>query len=100
MFPTRRYLPGSKVYIPVPTWSNHHNVWADAGVKEGLYRYYKKETRGLDFEGMMEDIKVIKRKNRRRRKKVGAIKMVLSWVSIHSNQGHNGWNPARQVVQD
>ncbi|MEW5296942.1 MAG: hypothetical protein WDW38_007303 [Sanguina aurantia] len=52
-----RYLPGSKVYIPVPTWSNHHNVWADAGVKEGLYRYYKKETRGLDFEGMMEDIK-------------------------------------------
>ncbi len=22
------------------------------------YRYYKKETRGLDFEGMIEDLKV------------------------------------------
>ncbi len=24
------------------------------------YRYYKKETRGLDFEGMIQDIKVMK----------------------------------------
>lgn len=53
----RRWMPGSKVYISVPTWSNHHNIWRDAGVEEVLYRYYKPETRGLDFDGFMEDIK-------------------------------------------
>ncbi|WIA37238.1 hypothetical protein OEZ86_014186 [Tetradesmus obliquus] len=53
----RRFMPHSSVYIPVPTWSNHHNIWRDAGVAQKGYRYYKPETRGLDFEGLMEDIK-------------------------------------------
>lgn len=53
----RRWLPGSKVLIPKPTWSNHHNIWRDAGVEEIIYRYYKPETRGLDFDGLMEDLK-------------------------------------------
>uniref|UniRef100_A0A383V9K1 Aspartate aminotransferase n=1 Tax=Tetradesmus obliquus TaxID=3088 RepID=A0A383V9K1_TETOB len=53
----RRFMPHSSVYIPVPTWSNHHNIWRDAGVAQNGYRYYKPETRGLDFEGLMEDIK-------------------------------------------
>lgn len=30
----RRYLPHSTIYIPVPTWSNHHNIWRDAGVPQ------------------------------------------------------------------
>ena len=51
-----RFAPGAKVYIPTPTWSNHHNIWKDAGCEERTFRYYKAETRGLDFEGMMEDI--------------------------------------------
>ena len=51
-----RFAPGAKVYIPVPTWSNHHNIWKDAGCEERTFRYYKPETRGLDFEGLMEDI--------------------------------------------
>lgn len=53
----RRYMPHSTVYIPVPTWSNHINIWRDAGVPQATYRYYKPETRGLDFEGLMEDVK-------------------------------------------
>ena len=53
----RRWLPeGSKVYLPKPTWANHHNIWRDAGVERAEYRYYKPETRGLDFEGLMEDL--------------------------------------------
>jgi aspartate aminotransferase len=51
-----RFTPGAKVYIPVPTWSNHHNIWRDAGCEERTFRYYKPETRGLDFEGLLEDI--------------------------------------------
>jgi hypothetical protein len=30
----RRYMPHASVYIPVPTWSNHHNIWKDAGVPQ------------------------------------------------------------------
>ncbi|QDZ23081.1 aspartate aminotransferase [Chloropicon primus] len=52
----KKFKPGAKVYITVPTWSNHHNIWGDAGVEKETFRYYKPETRGLDFDGMMEDI--------------------------------------------
>lgn len=51
-----RWMKGSKVLIPKPTWSNHHNIWRDAGVEKAEYRYYKPETRGLDYDGMMEDL--------------------------------------------
>jgi len=53
----KKFRPEAKIYITIPTWSNHHSIWLDAGVEQETYRYYKPETRGLDFEGMMEDIK-------------------------------------------
>jgi aspartate/tyrosine/aromatic aminotransferase len=52
----KRYMPGTKVYIPVPTWSNHHNIWKDAGVEQATHRYYNPKTRGLDLDGFLEDI--------------------------------------------
>ena len=52
----KRFMPGCKVYITVPTWSNHHNIWRDAGCEQDTFRYYKESTRGLDFEGLMEDV--------------------------------------------
>ena len=54
----KRYMPKSKVLIPKPTWSNHHNIWRDAGVDKAEFRYYDPRTQGLDFDGMMEDLKV------------------------------------------
>ena len=33
-----RFMPGSKIYISVPTWGNHHNIYQDAGVERGTYR--------------------------------------------------------------
>ncbi|CAK0770625.1 L-asparaginase 1 [Coccomyxa viridis] len=51
-----RYLPQAKIWIPKPTWSNHHNIWKDAQVQQELYRYYKPESRGLDQEGLLEDL--------------------------------------------
>eukprot|EP00198_Chlamydomonas_reinhardtii_P007273 XP_001696609.1 aspartate aminotransferase [Chlamydomonas reinhardtii] len=53
----KRFMPGTKVFIPEPTWSNHFNIWRDAGVEFAKYRYYKAETRGLDMDGFLEDIK-------------------------------------------
>ncbi|GAX73582.1 hypothetical protein CEUSTIGMA_g1033.t1 [Chlamydomonas eustigma] len=52
-----RFMPNSKIYIPVPTWSNHHNIWKDARVEQASYRYYLPQTRGLDMDGFLEDIK-------------------------------------------
>ncbi|XP_060188892.1 aspartate aminotransferase, mitochondrial [Lycium barbarum] len=53
----KRFCPDSQIYIPVPTWSNHHNIWRDAHVTQRTYHYYHPETKGLDFAAMMDDIK-------------------------------------------
>ena len=47
-----------QIHITKPTWSNHHNIFKDAGVDKKEYRYYKPETKGLDFEGLIADLKV------------------------------------------
>lgn len=47
-----------QVHITKPTWSNHHNIFKDAGVEKKEYRYYKPSTKGLDFEGLIDDLKV------------------------------------------
>lgn len=53
-----RFYPGAKkIYIPTPSWANHGAVFKDSGLEVEKYRYYNKETIGLDFEGMVEDIK-------------------------------------------
>lgn len=53
-----RHYPGAKtIYIPTPSWANHNAVFKDSGLKVEKYRYYNKDTIGLDFEGMVEDIK-------------------------------------------
>ncbi|KAH7117028.1 mitochondrial aspartate aminotransferase-like protein [Dendryphion nanum] len=53
-----RFFPGDKtIYIPNPSWANHSAVFKDSGLKVEKYRYYNKDTIGLDFEGLIEDIK-------------------------------------------
>ncbi|GKT86504.1 LOW QUALITY PROTEIN: aspartate aminotransferase [Colletotrichum tofieldiae] len=53
-----RFYPGAKnIYIPTPSWANHGAVFTDAGLTVNKYRYYDQKTIGLDFEGMLADIK-------------------------------------------
>jgi len=49
---------GSRVcYISDPTWGNHGMIFKNSGFDEvRKYRYWKKGTRGLDIEGMLEDL--------------------------------------------
>ncbi|KAL5416995.1 Aspartate aminotransferase, mitochondrial [Paraphaeosphaeria minitans] len=55
-----RFYPGAKtIYIPNPSWANHNAVFKDSGLKVEKYRYYNKDTIGLDFEGMLADLKSI-----------------------------------------
>jgi aspartate aminotransferase len=53
-----RFYPGAKtIYIPNPSWANHAAVFKDSGLKVEKYRYYNKDTIGLDFDGLIADIK-------------------------------------------
>nr|KJB55010.1 hypothetical protein B456_009G060500 [Gossypium raimondii] len=52
-----RYFPRGEVLISSPTWGNHKNIFNDAKVPWSEYRYYDPKTVGLDFEGMIADIK-------------------------------------------
>ncbi|KAM0943459.1 putative aspartate transaminase [Dioscorea sansibarensis] len=53
----QRYFPEAKVLISSPTWGNHKNIFNDARVPWSEYRYYDPRTVGLDFDGMIADIK-------------------------------------------
>ncbi|KAF4629788.1 hypothetical protein G7Y89_g8356 [Cudoniella acicularis] len=54
----QRFSPGAKtIYIPNPSWANHAAVFKDSGLTVEKYRYYNKDTIGLDFEGLIADIK-------------------------------------------
>lgn len=46
-----------KIWISDPTWANHFQVFGKAGLETAKYRYYDKNTRALDFEGMKADLK-------------------------------------------
>jgi len=41
----------------VPTWGNHNKIFPLGGVPQKPYRYYDPNTRGLDYKGMIEDLK-------------------------------------------
>jgi len=44
------------VYVSTPTWGTHKTIMAHAGVPCAGYRYWNEATKGLDFDGMMQDI--------------------------------------------
>ncbi|KAN0060402.1 aspartate transaminase aat1 [Thecaphora frezii] len=54
----QRHYPHSKtIYLPTPSWGNHTPIFRDSGLEVKQYRYYDKKTVGLDFQGMLDDIK-------------------------------------------
>jgi len=47
----------TSIYIPVPTWGNHWKIMSEAGLNTKPYRYYSRETNGLDYDGMIADLR-------------------------------------------
>ena len=43
----------------VPTWGNHNALLKLAGYEVGGYRYYDAANDGVDFDGMMEDLRAL-----------------------------------------
>ncbi|OMJ09518.1 Aspartate aminotransferase, mitochondrial [Smittium culicis] len=48
--------PSTTVLVPKPTWGNHISVFNDSGLKTTDYRYFNKQTNGLDINGFLEDL--------------------------------------------
>jgi hypothetical protein len=46
----------SCIYVSNPTWGNHNTVFAESGLQVRPYRYVHKQTKGLDFDGMIQDL--------------------------------------------
>ncbi|KAL8262628.1 hypothetical protein R6Q59_023977 [Mikania micrantha] len=44
------------IYIPNPTWGNHVKIFTLAGLTVKTYRYYDPKTRGLNIQGLLEDL--------------------------------------------
>ncbi|KAK9075583.1 hypothetical protein SSX86_003909 [Deinandra increscens subsp. villosa] len=44
------------IYIPNPTWGNHVKIFNLAGLTVKTYRYYDPLTRGLNIQGLLDDL--------------------------------------------
>jgi aspartate aminotransferase len=49
--------PDARVFVSDPTWPNHLSILKYLGVEVVSYRYFDEETRGVDFDGMIADLK-------------------------------------------
>ena len=48
--------PTAKIHVSNPTWPNHVSIMNFLGIEAVPYRYFDSETRGVDFDGMIEDL--------------------------------------------
>ncbi|KAE9603773.1 putative aspartate transaminase [Lupinus albus] len=51
-----RHYHQRTIYVPQPTWGNHPKIFTLAGLSVKTYRYYAPTTKGLDFQGLLEDL--------------------------------------------
>ncbi len=48
--------PDATIWVSAPTWPNHLSIIKYMGLTLREYRYFDAETRGVDFNGMAEDL--------------------------------------------
>ena len=82
-----------KIYLSSPTWGNHHAIAKGAGLEIAEYRYYDPKTRGIDFDGMMEDFKKMENHS-----------IVLLHSCAHNPTGadlsHEQWEQVLKIIQE
>ncbi len=49
--------PGARVHVSDPTWPNHVSILNYLGIQAVPYRYFDRDTRAVDFDGMIADLK-------------------------------------------
>lgn len=55
----RRFLPDAQLWISRPSWENHRMLFTAAGFTVNEYPYYDPATHGLDFNGMLNELKTL-----------------------------------------
>ncbi|UGQ44867.1 amino acid aminotransferase [Massilia endophytica] len=55
----KRFSPSSEVYISDPSWENHRALFESAGFKVNNYAYFDAATHGVNFAGMLADLKAM-----------------------------------------
>ncbi|XP_019192642.1 PREDICTED: aspartate aminotransferase, cytoplasmic-like [Ipomoea nil] len=87
-----RHYHEHTIYIPLPTWGNHPKVFTLSGLTVKTYRYYNPETRGLNFQGMIDDLSAAP---------VGAV--VLLHACAHNPTGVDPtieqWGKIRELIR-
>ncbi|WOI16092.1 amino acid aminotransferase [Sulfitobacter sp. LC.270.F.C4] len=53
--------PEARVFVSDPTWPNHLSILSYLGMEVVNYRYFDSETGGVNFDGMIEDLKTAKK---------------------------------------
>lgn len=58
LFLAKFYLPSVEktVYLSNPTWANHNQIFSNVHLPTTTYPYFSKETKGLDFAGMLSSL--------------------------------------------
>ncbi|KAL4232392.1 Golgi Transport [Mactra antiquata] len=55
---TKKFFGCDTVFVSKPTWGNHKGIFSDAGFSNIVeYRYWNAEEKGLDYDGMLEDLR-------------------------------------------
>lgn len=55
----KQMSPNARVFVSDPTWPNHVSILGYLGIEVVKYRYFDGETRGVNFDGMMEDLATV-----------------------------------------
>eukprot|EP00455_Lapot_gusevi_P057915 TRINITY_DN9_c0_g2_i5.p1 TRINITY_DN9_c0_g2~~TRINITY_DN9_c0_g2_i5.p1 ORF type:complete len:464 (+),score=183.48 TRINITY_DN9_c0_g2_i5:177-1394(+) len=88
-----KFLPKSPVLVSKPTWGNHNAIFGRAGVKVMAYRYWCEKKRGLDLNGMLEDLRNAPNKS-----------IILLHVCAHNPTGVDPtaeqWKAIAQVMKE
>ena len=88
----RHAHPEVRVFVSNPTWPNHISMLSYLGIEQIHYRYFDEESRGIDLEGMLDDIA-----------KAGPGDVVLLHGCCHNPTGANlksvEWDAVISVLQ-
>ncbi|WP_299729137.1 amino acid aminotransferase [uncultured Tateyamaria sp.] len=85
--------PDARIFVSNPTWPNHLSILDHLGIEKAAYRYFDEATRGVDFDGMIADLKTAR-----------AGDVVLLHGCCHNPTGANltmpQWQEVIAVLQD
>lgn len=89
----KKFNADARLWVSNPTWGNHRGIFGGAGFEIETYAYYDKETRGVDFDGLVASLE-----------SVPAGDIVLLHACCHNPSGVDlsaeQWQKVVEIAQD